>query len=247
MSAHDREPLRIALLGATGRMGQQIDVLAKQASDLEVVTRWSRGSDLVSTLQGTDLAMDFTQAHATQILVNGLSQTDCALVTGTTGRDNQQIAAIANLANSRQVFVASNMSIAVNLLHALVERAAAALPGFDIEIAETHHSGKVDAPSGTALTLGHAAASARGLAGWKPGIRGAGQRGSGEIGFSVQRGGNVIGEHSVSFFGGRERLTLSHRAEDRQLFAAGALDAARWLIDQPVGLYGMQDLVASIA
>ncbi len=228
-------------------MGQQIDALAAQAHDLAVVTRWSRGSDLVNALQDIDLAIDFTQAEATQDLVEGISKTDCALVTGTTGRDSQQVKAIEKLADSRPVFAASNMSVAVNLLHTLVERAAAALPGFDIEVAETHHSGKVDAPSGTALTLGYAAASARGMEGWKPEIRGAGQRNPGEIGFSVQRGGNVIGEHSVSFFGERERLTLSHRAEDRQLFAAGALDAARWLMDQPVGLYGMQDLVASLA
>ncbi|MEM6819299.1 MAG: 4-hydroxy-tetrahydrodipicolinate reductase [Pseudomonadota bacterium] len=247
MSSQNTRQLRIALLGASGRMGRQIETLAERASDLDVAGRWSRDSVLADALRGCDVAIDFTRAEATQALVDGILESECALVTGTTGRDSQQVAAIENLANTRSVFVASNMSVAVNLLQAMVARAAAALPGFDIEVSESHHSGKVDAPSGTALTLGHAAASARGIEDWQPELRGAGQRTTGEIGFSVQRGGNVIGEHTVSFFGERERLVLSHRAEDRQLFAAGALDAARWLVDQPAGLYGMQDLVASLA
>ncbi|MEL7312271.1 MAG: 4-hydroxy-tetrahydrodipicolinate reductase [Pseudomonadota bacterium] len=240
-----QQPIKLAILGASGRMGTQVAKLARpMSSGFEIVAEWSGGAALGDELQAADVAIDFTPATATDDIVAALSGTTCALVSGTTGRSAQQTAAVEDQSATQRVFLASNMSPVVHLLSMLVEQAARALPELDIEIAETHHHGKLDAPSGTAITLGGAAARGRGVTQPEVRLRAGGARESGEIGFSVRRGGNVIGEHDVTMFGEFERLTLSHRAEDRSLFAAGALRAAAWLIDQPPGLYGMQDLLA---
>lgn len=240
------QPIAVALLGASGRMGQQVERLMEAAPEHWALHgRWQRGASLGDVLSGADVAIDFTVAEASGEIVEGFRDSACALVTGTTGREAEQQRAIEALAQSRPVFVASNMSPAVHLLNQLVARTAAALAEFDIEIAEAHHSGKADAPSGTALRLGEFAASARGVAEPDPQPRGDGLRESGGIGYSVQRGGSVIGDHRVSFFGQHEMLTLEHRALDRSMFAAGALRAARWLVGRSAGLYGMNDLVNS--
>jgi 4-hydroxy-tetrahydrodipicolinate reductase len=167
-------------------------------------------------------------------------------VIGSTGFDALQEEAIARAESRVAIVKAGNFSLGVNMLLGLVRQAAAALPAhdWDIEVFEAHHKRKIDAPSGTALMLGRAAAQGRGSALAEPvSLDRNGTRTTAEIGFSVLRGGGIIGEHSVTFASENEILTLSHSARDRSLFANGALAAAVWVRAQPPGLYDMQDVL----
>jgi 4-hydroxy-tetrahydrodipicolinate reductase len=172
-----------------------------------------------------------------------------ALVIGTTGLDADQEARIGRAAERIAVVRSGNFSLGVNLLLGLVRQAAAALPArdYDLEIFEAHHRRKVDAPSGTALMLGEAAAAGRGTTLAEAAVRGrdglTGPRPEGAIGFSVLRGGGIVGEHSVVLAAEDEVLTLSHSARNRSLFARGALTAAAWTAGRPPGLYGMDDVL----
>lgn len=200
-------------------------------------------------IEAADVVLDFSAPDALRALLgtHGPALHGRALVTGTTGLSAQDSGALDALAASCAVLDAPNFSIGVNVLLALVERAARALPAdaWDAEIVETHHGGKVDAPSGTALALGDAVARGRGSRlederrDGRSGVTGA--RRSGEIGFHALRGGGVVGEHSVSFLGPRERVVLEHQAFDRALFADGALTAARWLAGRDPGRYSMAE------
>jgi 4-hydroxy-tetrahydrodipicolinate reductase len=169
-------------------------------------------------------------------------------VIGTTGLDERQLKAIERAAHEIPVVYARNLSVGVNVFMELVGRAAKALgDGYDVEIAETHHRHKVDAPSGTALALGERIAAARGrrledVAVYARQGR-VGPRVPGTIGFSVVRGGNVVGEHSVRFIGAEEEVMFAHEAQDRRTFARGALRAARWAAGQAPGLYSMADVL----
>ena len=168
---------------------------------------------------------------------------------GSTGFSDEQLARIDAAATKIAIVRSGNYSLGVNMLMGLVRQAAAALPAedWDIEVYEAHHKRKVDAPSGTALMLGEAAAEGRGVKLTEVSDRGrdgvTGPRKEGDIGFSVVRGGGIIGEHSVIFAGESESLTLSHSAIDRGLFARGAIAAAVWVKGQPPGLYDMQDVL----
>ncbi len=191
----------------------------------------------------SDIVIDFTTADASAKHIWLAAKHHKPYVIGTTGLTDAQEQEINDAAKEAPILYATNMSLGVNMLLALVEQAAAKLgPEWDIEIAETHHKHKVDAPSGTALALGKAAASGRNSA-FSPIINREGERKSGDIGFSVQRGGDVAGEHNVTFFAEGERLELGHKAGNRALFAKGALRAALWLKDQPYGLYSMRDVL----
>ncbi|MBE8221023.1 MAG: 4-hydroxy-tetrahydrodipicolinate reductase, partial [Alphaproteobacteria bacterium] len=171
-------------------------------------------------------------------------KTQTPLVIGTTGFTAAQEAQINAAAQSLAIVKAGNMSLGINMLARLVEQAAQDLPdSWDIEIFEMHHSDKKDAPSGTALFLGEAAAEGRHIELPTPIIDRSGGRTKGEIGFSVARGGSVIGEHEVIFAGAGERLVLAHAAQDRTIFARGALTAASWLLGKPAGLYSLQDVL----
>lgn len=175
--------------------------------------------------------------------------TGTALLVGTTGLPDELVDALDALTERAPVLVAPNFSVGVNLLRALVERAARALPaeGYDIEVVETHHRAKEDAPSGTALLLGEAAAEGRGesLDGARVDGRSGrvGPRPAGEIGIHAVRGGGVAGDHAVHFLGTAERITLAHSALSRELFADGALVAARWLAGRDPGRYTMNDVL----
>jgi 4-hydroxy-tetrahydrodipicolinate reductase len=169
-------------------------------------------------------------------------------VIGTTGFDEKGENRIKAAARHAIIVKSGNMSMGVNLLAALAERAARALPDYDIEVLEMHHRNKVDAPSGTALLLGHAAAQGREVALNKHAVKSRdghnlGPRKDGDIGFASLRGGTVVGEHSIIFAGTGERITLSHSAEDRSIFAHGALTAAKWGHGQKPGLYSMTDVL----
>ena len=169
------------------------------------------------------------------------------LVTGTTGLGEAGTARLETLAGQVAVLHDGNMSLGVHLMSALAGRAAAVLSAYDVEISETHHRAKRDAPSGTALKLGAAVAAARGLDA-KPRER-IGRdtlRGDDEIGYAVRRGGSVVGEHTVAFLGEYDRLEIHHAAADRRLFAAGAIAAASWIVGRPAGRYSMADLFGTL-
>ncbi|MFZ5610403.1 MAG: 4-hydroxy-tetrahydrodipicolinate reductase [Pseudomonadota bacterium] len=196
----------------------------------------------------SEVIIDFTHPAALAAHVAAAEQAGAALVVGTTGLEAAHLAALRQAARRIAIVHSANMSLGVNLIASLVREAAARLgPDWDIEILEMHHRHKVDAPSGTALMLGRAAAAGRGVALEEVMVaaRGgeSGARAPGAIGFAVLRGGSVAGEHSVIFAGEEERLELSHKATSRSIFARGALAAARWLKGRPPGLYSMADVL----
>ena len=263
--------MKIAVMGASGRMGQMLIRLIDDSDQTKlaaVVERaghdWvgqdlgvvmggaARGlivtDDLTQALGACDTIIDFTTPAVTVALAQQAAQAGVAHVIGTTGFSDDDLAAIAGAGQTGRIVRAGNMSLGVNLLVTLTQQVAAALgTDFDIEIVEAHHRHKVDAPSGTALMLGDAAAAGRGVTladvadRGRDGITGA--RKSGDIGFHAIRGGDFIGEHDVIFAGEGERITLRHVASDRALFARGALRAALWLQGQGPGEYSMLDVL----
>ena len=199
-------------------------------------------------LAKADGIVDFTAPSATLEFAALAAKAGKVHILGTTGLSASDEAKIKDAAKSAVIVKSGNMSLGVNLLAAVVKRVAKALDeSFDIEIVEAHHRMKVDAPSGTALMLGQAAASGRGISLEEHSDRGrdgiTGARKPGDIGFASLRGGTVAGEHSVTFLGPFERLTLSHLAEDRMLFAHGALKAALWAHGKKPGHYSMADVL----
>lgn len=241
--------MKLGILGSKGRMGKMI--ARELLSGLYPATIGAEadvGGDTAAAFRSCDALIDFTSAQATPEHAALAEKHQKPLVVGTTGLDAAAENALRAAAQKTAVFYAANMSLGVNLLLALVEQAAARLNDeFDIEIFEAHHRHKIDAPSGTALALGQAAAAGRGAA-LKDVMRldRAGSRKKGEIGFSVFRGGDIVGEHTVTFAGMGERLELSHKATDRAIFATGAIKAALWLHDKPPGLYSFRDMQGSL-
>ena len=201
-------------------------------------------ADPLPLLANAEGVIDFTRPMVSTMLADLAAQARIVHVMGTTGFSPSDEKRIEAAARHAVIIKSGNMSLGVTLLAALVAKAAKALPNYDIEILEMHHKLKVDAPSGTALLLGNAAAKARGQAleqHRRPGNNGAREEGS--IGFASLRGGSVIGEHEVILAGTGERITLSHSAEDRSIFARGAIAAARWGHCKKPGLYAMTDVL----
>lgn len=263
--------MRIGIVGCGGRMGQMLvrEVLDTAGATLAGGTE-RPGSDAVGRDIGqmagrdalelpvgydasqlfaaSDAVIDFTTPAATVLHAQLAAEARCALVVGTTGLLPEQEQALRQAATRTRIVWSANMSVGVNLLLALVEKVAATLADdYDIEIVEMHHRHKVDAPSGTALALGKAAAVGRGvdLADVKQAVRDGhtGARPKGEIGFATLRGGDVVGDHDVVFAADGERLILGHKASSRQVFAKGAVRAALWCKDRPAGLYSMKDVL----
>lgn len=196
----------------------------------------------------SDAIIDFTLPEATREHIQMAAATKTALIIGTTGLKEEDEEMMREAATKTPIIYAANMSIGVNLLLALVEQAAERLgTEWDIEIFEAHHKHKVDAPSGTALAIGRAAATGRAVTLDNVAVHArdghTGARADGSIGFAVSRGGDVVGEHRTSFYGQGERLELNHIATDRSLFAKGALQAAQWIGGQEPGLYSMRDVL----
>jgi len=251
------ETVNIAVAGALGRMGQAIIATAQAADGVAVAARFDRpgatGEGLIdreAAIMAADVVIDFTTGSASADLAEACASCNGpALVIGSTGFTDDELARIAAAATRIPILRSGNYSLGVNMLMGLVAQAARALPAnaWDIEVFEAHHRRKIDAPSGTALMLGEAAAKGRGveLAEVSERVRDGvtGPRTPGAIGFSVVRGGGIIGEHSVIFAGESEVLTLAHSATDRGLFARGALTAAAWLVGKPPGMYDMQDVL----
>ena len=222
-------------------LGQDSGVLAGLGNNGVALT-----ADAKSLLAKADGIIDFTVPKAT-VAFAGLTAGKVHII-GTTGLSVEEEAQIKEAAKTAVIVKSGNMSLGVNLLAALTKRVAKTLGDeFDIEIVEMHHNKKIDAPSGTALLLGRAAAEGRGIDLAKRAARGrdgeTGARTIGDIGFASLRGGSVVGEHSVIFAGQAERIELVHRAEDRMIFARGALKAAVWARDQKPGLYSMADVL----
>jgi 4-hydroxy-tetrahydrodipicolinate reductase len=195
-----------------------------------------------------EAVIDFTTPQATMVLAVLCAQAGIIHIIGTTGLDPADEGKLQEAANSAVIVKSGNMSLGVNLLAALAKRAAKTLgEDFDIEILEMHHNRKLDAPSGTALLLGRALAEGRGIALAERSVRArdgeVGARRAGDIGFATLRGGTVVGDHSVIFAGPGERLELSHKAEDRMIFARGALRAALWARGRKPGIYSMTDVL----
>jgi 4-hydroxy-tetrahydrodipicolinate reductase len=233
----NQQPIRISLFAPEGRMGQAIAAAALTAPGVEMDNDHG------------DVLIDFSAPAALQASLDRAISASIPIVIGTTGLDDLADQRIAAAAEKVAVLRAANTSLGVALLTELTERAARVLgPDWDIEIAEAHHRLKADAPSGTALLLGEAAAQGRG----QPlkaerGRDGVGlKRETGAIGFASIRGGTVAGDHDVMFLGPDERVILSHRAENRMIFARGALAAARFLIGKPAGLYSMRDVIGAL-
>jgi 4-hydroxy-tetrahydrodipicolinate reductase len=249
MSARE---LHVAIFGVSGRMGRAVVAAVEESSGAVVKGSTTSSGDPAAALRGADVAIEFVLPQATAANLAACVAAKRPLVIGTTGHDDAQRTQIAAAAREIAIVMAPNMSLGVNLLLKLVELTAGKLDAsYDIEVFEAHHRNKKDAPSGTALALGAAAASGRGV---KLGEvaehtrhgTGAG-RARGAIGFSVLRGGDVVGDHTVTFAGTGERIELTHRASDRMAFARGAVQAARWLVGRPPGLYSMQDVLATSA
>ncbi|WP_315813471.1 MULTISPECIES: 4-hydroxy-tetrahydrodipicolinate reductase [unclassified Bradyrhizobium] len=263
--------MRLIVAGAGGRMGRAlVRAIAETDGAVLAGALEAPGSELIGkdagvlaglpangiTLSGdlwtmsaeADGILDFTVPAATIANVAIAAERGIVHVVGTTGLSSSDDAVIKSVTKRAVVVQSGNMSLGVNLLAALVKQVAKSLDaGFDIEILEMHHKHKVDAPSGTALMLGRAAAEGRGIALDEHSARGrdgiTGERRSGDIGFASLRGGTAAGDHSVIFAGPSERLVLSHQAEDRMIFAHGALKAALWAHGKPPGYYTMDDVL----
>ncbi len=262
--------LRIAIHGAAGRMGRQVALAALDSSDVEIVGAVSRsgssaiGRDLgevaggrhigiavtdslENAVKSADVLIDFSNAAAITAAWPALVKSKTPTVSGTTGLSAEQMSAMKKAAESIPVFHAPNMSLGVNLLYRLLGQAARALPdGYDIEIVETHHRHKKDAPSGTAVRMGEIIAEATGgnlRDRVVYGRQGLAPRKPGDIGIHAVRAGGVVGEHRILFVSEGEQIEFVHRAFSRQTFAAGALTAARFLVGKSAGLYGMEQLL----
>src|SRR5215470_5367434 len=232
--------MRLVVAGAGGRMGRTLAGLPENGTKLV--------GDAGPLLAKADGIVDFTAPVASVAFAALAAKAGKVHILGTTGLTAADEARIKDAAKSAVIVKSGNMSLGVNLLAALTRRVARTLDNsFDIEILEMHHNQKVDAPSGTALLLGRAAAEGRGVALDKHSVRSrdghTGARKVGDIGYAALRGGTVVGEHSVIFAGAAERLELTHKAEDRMIFARGALHAARWARSQKPGLYSMMDVL----
>ena len=234
---------RIGIIGSEGRMGHAL-ARAIEAGGHELAGGIDRGGDVAGLADRSDVLVDFSAPAALDANLHAAIGAGIPILVGTTGLDERHNAALDSAAGAIPVLQTGNTSLGVTLLAHLVREAAGRLgPDWDIEVLEMHHRMKVDAPSGTALLLGEAAAEGRGIALAEHSERGrdghTGRRARGAIGFASLRGGTVAGDHSVILAGEQERIVLTHNAEDRMIFAHGAVRGAVWLIGRPAGRYGM--------
>ncbi|MGH8283982.1 MAG: 4-hydroxy-tetrahydrodipicolinate reductase [Gammaproteobacteria bacterium] len=259
----DNSVVRIALLGAPGRMGRTILETVREYPGVRISAAVVRNgsplqgpaanglaysTDLESALAISDVLVDFSTPQSTFMALDACIAAHKPLVTGVTGLDAELKQKIEAASREIAVLAAPNMSLAATLLLQLARIVATALSDdFDIEITDVHHRLKKDAPSGTALALGEAVATGRGVKLDEQAVFArnsqTGARQPGSIGFTSVRGGDIVGDHSVLFAGSAERLELTHRAHSRAAFARGALAAARWIVGKPPGLYAMADVL----
>jgi len=238
---------RIGIIGSKGRMGHAIAQAIADAGE-DLAGGIDVGGDPLALARQSEVLVDFSSPAALEANLDAAMEAGVPVVVGTTGLEERHHFLIDNAAENIPVLQTGNTSLGVTLLAHLVREAASRLgEDWDIEIIETHHRNKVDAPSGTALLLGEAAAGGRGIDLGSSSERGrdgiTGAREKGAIGFASLRGGSVPGDHAVHFLSDNERLTLSHLAENRMIFAKGAVKAALWLIGKPAGRYTMPEVL----
>jgi 4-hydroxy-tetrahydrodipicolinate reductase len=264
--------MRLVVVGAAGRMGRMLVKTISETEGCKLTGAIERegsialgqdpgllagvgklnveiGDDPASVMREANGVIDFTTPAATVELAAQAAAHGLVHVVGTTGLTEADFGRLKDAARSARVIQSGNMSLGVNLMAALVRKVAQTLgEDFDIEILEMHHRHKVDAPSGTALLLGEAAAEGRGVGLKERSVRArdghTGARQAGDIGFATLRGGSVVGDHTVLFAGPGERIELAHRAEDRSIFARGAIRAALWGRDKTPGFYTMADVLS---
>ncbi|MDR3417013.1 MAG: 4-hydroxy-tetrahydrodipicolinate reductase [Nevskia sp.] len=265
------QPVKIAILGAAGRMGRALIQSFPAAPEARFAAALDRagcpelgqdaaqlaglpaagvplGADLAAAVAAVDVVVDFTRPEGTMAALDACLRAGKALVVGTTGLTAEQKDRIVAAARSIPVCQSANYSVGVNLCLQLLEITARTLgEGYDVEIVEAHHRAKVDAPSGTALRMGEAVAQALGRRLEDCAVYGregvTGTRDDRTIGFATVRGGDVVGDHTVMFLGEGERVEITHKASSRSNFARGALRAAVWLASRPAGLYDMRDVL----
>jgi len=262
--------MRVIITGASGRMGRMLVRAVSELDGTELVGATERAGseclgrdagelagvdalgvflkDDLSALPEADVLIDFTAPEACLLHARYVAENGLGMVIGTTGHTPQQLQELRDILSDSPVVMAANFSVGVNLVLQLIEQAAGVLgDDYDAEIFEAHHKHKVDAPSGTALAMGRALATGRGVdlenaaVYAREGITGA--RKAGDIGFSVMRAGAIVGEHKAMFVADEERIEINHVATDRMVFARGAVRAARWLQGQSSGLFGMREVL----
>lgn len=241
-------PIKILLNGAKGRMGQMVIACAAEMPEVEIVAKIDVDDDFAAALPGAEVVIDFSHHTTLEPVLARCVEMGKALVIGTTGHSDVQVAGVKHAGGQIPVVRAPNFSIGVNTLFWLTRKAAEILgPDFDLEVVEMHHRLKKDAPSGTAKRLAEILAEVRNLSynhdtrHGRSGIVGA--RTNAEIGMHAVRGGDVVGDHTVIFAATGERVELTHKASSRETFARGALRAAVWLSGKQPGLYDMQDVL----
>ncbi len=221
---------RVLLIGAAGRMGKTVVALARNDRQIDIVAQCDLGDSIELAMENCDVAIDFSHADAITEVCRAALHHRRPLVIGTTGHSQEQRRTVEEAARSVAIVFASNFSVGVNVLFWLTRKAVELLgSNFDAEIIETHHKMKKDAPSGTAKTLAETLKAA--------------QKTGHEIAIQSIREGDVVGEHTVIFSGPGERLELTHRAANREIFARGAVRAAKWIVGKPAGLYSMHDVL----
>lgn len=241
-------PLRIAVAGASGRMGRMLIEAVQGAPDCRLAGTLDIGCDIAAGLADAQVLIDFTRPEGTLAHLAVCRERGVKAVIGTTGFSDAQKAEIAAHAQHVALMLSPNMSVGVNVMLRLLDTAARALAeGYDIEVIEAHHRHKVDAPSGTALKMGEVLAAALGrdlkdcAVYAREGVTG--ERDPSSIGFATVRGGDIVGDHTVLFAGTGERVEIRHQATSRANFAQGALRAARFVADKPKGLFDMFDVL----
>jgi 4-hydroxy-tetrahydrodipicolinate reductase len=255
-------PIRLGIFGAAGRLGQLIVARAVDDARFALVSAVVRANSThigaavngdSSVCYGTALRgdetviVDVSGATGADVLVAQMRTTQAALICASTGHSLAQRHDIQALAQTRAVLISANLSVGVAVLAEVLREVTQRLPGWDVEIVETHHRHKRDAPSGSALLLADAIDSGRGAQRLITGRNGSQLRANDELGIHAVRGGDVIGDHTIHYFGDGERLELTHRATSRALFANGALTAAAWIVGQPIGLKTMRDVISVTA
>lgn len=247
--------IKVLLSGANGKMGNEVIEAIRKTDEFEIVCGFDRDetnrngfpvySSIEKITESVDVIIDFSVPMATFEVLKYAKSTETPIVIATTGFSKEQLDEIESVSKQIPVFRSSNMSLDINLMTSLIQKVAEVLTDTDIEIVETHHNRKVDSPSGTAILLADAINEV--LDDKKSytfdRMQRREKRSKDEIGFSSIRGGNVVGEHSVLFFGESETLEIKHTAYSRQVFADGAINAARFIVTQKPGLYNMKNLV----
>jgi len=240
--------LRVAVAGASGRMGRILIEAVEAAPDCTLAGTLDIGRDIAAGLADAQVLIDFTRPEGTLAHLDACRERGIKMVIGTTGFSEPQKAQIAAASRQLAMMMSPNMSVGVNVMLRLLDTASRALAeGYDIEIVEAHHRHKVDAPSGTALKMGEVVAAALGRDLARCAVYGregvTGERDPSTIGFATVRGGDIVGDHTVMYCGTGERIEITHRSSSRATYAQGALRAARFLADKPNGLFDMYDVL----